>query len=390
MTGLSASNNQVLPYKLFCGGTNGNGFRKFHDCSTTIIKDSSVFSSWFIPPQIPFREKQLELIPSLLENYQTIYLFGSAGTGKTTVARSIADGIKLSGLNTKFVYVNCDVNTTSYRVFYQVIRGLGIFVPRSGLSYNLFREKFHQAYSHNTQLVVILDGIENLKENRALKELMESGVKLVMIGRKKFNYNSSQIELNFPSYNESQLYSILRQRAELGLANNTWDDEVLHLIAKRVAQESGNARRAIDVLRIAAKLAESEDSEKITTEHVEPAFNLCYDEEIAAAVRILPMHHRLILAAIAKTLDSGFQKLRNTRKKRRNLRPGTGAIYSEYAKIAESRGLKPLGVRRVSGILRELETLGLIELKIDLGGAYGNTKVVTKYNVPPHILTSFL
>ena len=44
---------------------------------------------------------------------------------------------------------------------------------------------------------------------------------------------------------------------------------------------------------------------------------------------------------------------------------------------------EPLTMRRVSGIINELTSQGLIETKMSYGGAYGNTKVVTSMIVSP-------
>src|SRR2546428_5189876 len=77
----------------------------------------------------------------------------------------------------------------------------------------------------------------------------------------------------FPPYNADELYDILAERSRLAFENGTAADGVLHLIAALAAQEHGDARRALDLLRVSAELAERQGEEHITEEHVQRAKN---------------------------------------------------------------------------------------------------------------------
>src|SRR2546426_6046224 len=58
----------------------------------------------------------------------------------------------------------------------------------------------------------------------------------------------------FPPYNADELYDILAERSRLAFENGTAADGVLQLIAALAAQEHGDARRALDLLRVSAEL----------------------------------------------------------------------------------------------------------------------------------------
>ncbi|MCC6028790.1 MAG: AAA family ATPase [Candidatus Korarchaeum sp.] len=382
----------------------------FYDTSYlgySIIKDKRVLRDSFIPDTLPGREEQIfqftRALSDLLSDQppSDVAFIGKPGTGKTAVAKNVTGKFKQEypNIRAKFIYINCSQATTSYRVMYQLNRALGVLVPPSGYPFDVLWDKFIEAYSSsNSRLVVILDEVDLLVRRdggRILYSLSrlnyELGrnlsISMVVISntldfldrldpRERSSFEP--LRIHFPPYTQPQLYNILRQRADLGLKLGTWDDEALHLIAARVAQESGDARRAIDVLRIAAEIAEDERAEKLAVRHVEKALNSVNEEEISVTVRTLPLHHRLILAAIAEILE------------RPQVRPGTGVIYSLYTKKAQSYGVKPLTMRRVSGILRELESLGLVEIKMDYGGARGNTKVVERMALPPTQMKSLL
>src|SRR5439155_1763053 len=75
----------------------------------------------------------------------------------------------------------------------------------------------------------------------------------------------------FPPYNADELYDILAERSRLAFENGTATDGVLQLIAALAAQEHGDARRALDLLRVSAELAERQGEEHITEEHVQRA-----------------------------------------------------------------------------------------------------------------------
>ncbi|ACB08130.1 AAA family ATPase [Candidatus Korarchaeum cryptofilum] len=375
--------------------------------SYSIIKDKRVLRDSFIPDTLPGREEQIFLFTRALSDLLSdqppsdVAFIGKPGTGKTAVVKNVSGKFKQEypNLRAKFVYINCSQASTSYRVMYQLNRALGVLVPPSGYPFDVLWDKFIEAYSSsNSRLIVILDEVDLLVRRdggRILYSLSrlnyelggDLSISMVVISntldflerldpRERSSFEP--LRIHFPPYTQPQLYNILRQRADLGIKLGTWDDEALHLIAARVAQESGDARRAIDVLRIAAEIAEDEKAEKLTVKHVEKALNSVNEEEISVTVRTLPLHHRLILAAIAEILE------------RPQVRPGTGVIYSVYGKRALSYGVKPLTMRRVSGILRELESLGLVEIKMDYGGARGNTKVVERMALPPEQMKSLL
>src|SRR3989440_5218810 len=91
----------------------------------------------------------------------------------------------------------------------------------------------------------------------------------------------------FPPYNADELFDILSERARLAFENGTAEDGVLQLIAALAAQEHGDARRALDLLRVSAELAERQGEEHITEEHVQRAKNKIELDTVIEAVKSL-------------------------------------------------------------------------------------------------------
>ena len=68
----------------------------------------------------------------------------------------------------------------------------------------------------------------------------------------------------FPPYNAGELQDILNQRVGIALKTDTIDEDVVPLCSALAAQEHGDARRALDLLRMSAELAERSKSLRIS------------------------------------------------------------------------------------------------------------------------------
>ena len=55
----------------------------------------------------------------------------------------------------------------------------------------------------------------------------------------------------------------------------------------------------------------------------------------------------------------------------------SGAVYEKYSQLCSKCGVDALTTRRVSGLLTELDTLGLISATVVNYGRYGRTKRIT-------------
>src|SRR5438552_1736501 len=139
---------------------------------------------------------------------------------------------------------------------------------------------------------------------------------------------------------------------------------VLHLIAALAAQEQGDARRALDLLRVSAELAERQGDEHITDEHVQRAKNKIELDTVIEAVKSLPTQSKVILLGILLNEEIGNAKLT------------TGEVYTTYRELCRKTGIVPLTQRRVTDLISELDMLGLVHARVRSFGRGGRTKEI--------------
>ena len=78
-------------------------------------------------------------------------------------------------------------------------------------------------------------------------------------------------EPQFPPYDATELTNILETRAEVAIADDAMEDGVLRLCSALAARDSGSARQALDLLRLAGEVAKTEDADNLREEHVNNA-----------------------------------------------------------------------------------------------------------------------
>jgi cell division control protein 6 len=161
-------------------------------------------------------------------------------------------------------------------------------------------------------------------------------------------------EVFFDPYPKDGILTILNERARLAFAKAV-DASVMEYCANVSAEEHGDARRAIDLLRIAAEIAGSKN-EPIAKNHVDLAMERLQKDRAEAALRRAPYHVKLVCAALAR-LTFNLEDVEGT------IWFSTSALYKQYCgKIVPEvqEGVKPLQYRRFSEILVQLENTGIV------------------------------
>ena len=288
----------------------------------------------------------------------------------------------------KVIYINCKlkkVADTEYRLIAQLIREFGEEVPITGLPTDEIYRTFIKLIDKNKQLIIlILDEIDQLVEKvgdetlynltRIGSELKNTEISIIGISNNlifadnldpRVKSSLSEEEIVFPPYNALQLQDILRSRSKRAFKKEVIDQGLIEKCAAYAAREHGDARRALELLRVAGEVAERKSSQKITIKDLDIAEEKIERDRVLDIVKTQPKQFQLTLFSILSTLPDNKNTI------------FTGGIYEHYKDSCIKVGLRPLTQRRISDIIAELDMLGIINAKVISKGRYGRTREIT-------------
>ena len=352
----------------------------------------------FMPEILPHREKEINTLASILvpalrdETPSNVFIYGKTGTGKTAVTKFVGKELLKKGRETgkkvNFIYINCEVVDTQYRLLQNITNHLiddwSERIPFTGWPTDEVYAKLKQMIEKEGGVtVIILDEVDKLKGDEALynlsrinSDLKNAKVSIVGISNDlKFTefldprVKSSLGEENmiFPPYDAGELQDILNQRVEIALKPGCIEEDVVPLCSALAAQEHGDARRALDLLRMAAELAERSKARKINRKHVRLAQNKIEIDRIIEVVRTLPTQSKLILLAV-------LLKEKHNKKTGTAGAVTTGEVYEIYKDLCKKTRTDSLTQRRVADLISELDMLGIITARVISKGRYGRTR----------------
>lgn len=366
--------------------------------SKSIFRNKKALTSSFKPENILHRGDQVEelasiLAPSLKGNDPSnIFIYGSVGTGKTLVVKHVTNEIReasqKSDKGLEIIYINCKmkkVADTEYRLLAQLARELGGEVPSTGLPTDAVYDRFFDKLKErNGVVIIILDEIDALVKKvgddflynltRIDEDLEGTRVSIIGISNDlnfteymdaRVKSSLSEEEIIFPPYNALELKGILNQRTDLALNDGALEDGVISKCAALAAQEHGDARRALDLIRVAGELAERSNKDIIGTELLDKAQTKIEKDRIVETVKSQPKHSKLTLYTILDMYENNGEKI------------ATGEVYNNYKKYVNEVGASSLTQRRVSDLISELDMLGIINAEVISKGRYGRTRQIS-------------
>jgi len=364
-----------------------------------IFKDKFVLQSNYRPEEIPHREEQIKQIASILapvlrgEKTSNLFLYGKTGSGKTLSVMYVKDELlkrvkKDDGFTLKIEYLNCKlkkVSDTEYRILAELIKKLGGKVPNTGLPTETVYNKFIELIDSEKQfLVLILDEIDQAVKKissdflynltRLNTELSKTQICLVGISNDltfldgldpRVRSSLSEEEIVFPPYNAIQLQEILNQRSGRAFKDKTVQEGVIAKCAAFAAREHGDARRALDLLRISGEIAERDNSKKILMKHLDEANTKIERDKILDVIKTEPKQFQYVLHSIITLVE-----------KNNNKPVFTGDVYNFYEEVCRKNKAEILTQRRVSDIVQEFDMLGIINVRVVSKGRGGRMREI--------------
>jgi cell division control protein 6 len=365
-------------------------FKKFVN-GATLFKDREVLRHDYLPERLPHREEQIRLLgetvaPVLRDaRCSNIFIYGTTGTGKTAVTKYVLSHLEVKakeyGAPVKFCYVNCRMTGSEYRVFANLSQNIGMAIPFTGLSVGEVFDRFRNGLdTSRTIFIVALDEVDALIKargdgllyelTRINETLHKSKVTIIGISNdlrlKEFLdprvFSSlSEEEMVFRPYDASELRNILLERSKLSFLEGALSEAALNICSALAAAEHGDARRALDLLRVAGEVAERQGAKVITEEHVREAEKHIEHNRVVEALKNLTLHSKLVLLSVYHLSKSSAT---------------TGEIYDLYNELCGELGAGLLTQRRLGTLVNELDAMGLLNAKVVSMGRYGRTKKI--------------
>ena len=357
---------------------------------------------------IVHREEQIEQIASVLapalrgEKVSNLFLYGRTGSGKTLSVRHVGNKLlekvkQLERDHLKFIYVNCKlkkVADTEYRIISEFIKSLGGSVPATGLPTDVVYSKFIDMIDDKKQsIILVLDEIDQAVKKisdsfiysltRINSELKNAQISLIGISNSltfmdnldpRVRSSLGEEELVFPPYNALQLQDILKERSNGAFKDGVLGEGVIEKCAAYAAREHGDARRALDLLRVAGELAERKRDKKVGVKYIDESNRKIEKDKMLDVIVSVPNQFQLVLWSMMK-LDSLKE---GNRKKGKMIddRIFTGDVYRCYQEVCGESKNEVLTQRRVGDIFAEFDMLGVINARVLSKGRHGRTREI--------------
>ncbi|GIQ96762.1 MAG: cell division control protein Cdc6 [Methanobacteriota archaeon] len=365
----------------------------------TLFQNKEFLRHNYKPNNLPHRKNEIDTLSfNLVEALKghipsNMTLYGVTGAGKTAVTNYVCSQLEEKGqqLNrsVQTVIVNCRQIDTQYRVLSHIGNSLLEDheideIPFTGWPTDrVFSELVKRMDSRQGVFIIVLDEIDHLVRkagddllynltnlNSSLKKArscvigISNDLKFTDFLDPRVRSRLGQLDVVFNPYDAQQLQDILRDRTKIALHDGVIGDGVIEMCAALAAQEHGDARCALDLLRVSAEKAELSGSQRVEQSHVKIAQHQIEADQMTPVIAKLPNQQKIVLAAILINEKNGLKNIQ------------TGEVYSIYSQACRHLGTNALTQRRVSGLISSLDMLGLITARTISKGRYGRSKEI--------------
>lgn len=356
-----------------------------------IIRDLSYLNEKYIPDKVLHRDFEIKSLFKYTppkSSSSIINIYGPTGTGKTLVVKVFGHIINVFSIKNKipvkFIYTNAKIfsSKSSYFVFRDIVSKMSGIPIKNGVKMGELTELFSYILnSSNKKYIIAIDEADSILSSDDANDflyllLRSNNISLITISNTLsfFRYLDSRVmssmvsnKLAFKPYNSKQIYDVLLDRARKAFYPNTFEDSALKYLSSWVAKDSGDMRKAIQLLKNAAILAETEDSRILTINHIKSAIDDYEIDTFYNEVLILPPIQILIVLAILEEAMSSD-----------SLDVDLNSAYERFSRLSNDFGFKPISKTTFSRKLDELKNTlyGFIDTSLIYMGRKGKKKVI--------------
>jgi cell division control protein 6 len=369
-----------------------------------------------LPSQIIGREKKAKELVRFLLGYKHglvvpfISVYGRSGSGKSTIVKFVCENLDQ---DISYAFVNLRKARTVFGCANLILTELGQPSLKSAQGINTAIEQISNAIEQRLSnsnkkkknnndnnaaklFVLVLDEFDVLLYDKRGKpsdfiykllvmeeKLREKGYLMCIVAISNNVMSDYEIddrvrsrigtsEVFFEPYSLQAVLAILKDRAAKAFSQPV-DYEILQYSADQSSKEHGDARRAIDLLRVAAEIAGKRGGEKISKMHIDAAVARLQRDRVSTTLSSASFHLKLVATALVRISYLTQEAWHST-----------STVYNQYRLILDER-IKPLTYRRIAELLTELENMGLV---ISYTSSKGRHGYGTQYKlvVPPEAI----
>ena len=334
----------------------------------SLFKNDDALDLEWVPKVIPFRESQQSRIADCIKpllagrNGKNLFVYGDPGIGKTAATRWVLRDLEENTDEVAALYVNCWQKNSSYKVLIDICHQLGYKFTQNKNTDEIFAVIRNML--NKKAAVFVFDEVDKIEDFDFLYSIMNDIYKKSIVLITNYKDWLTGIEarvrsrlmpemLEFPKYNATEIEGILRQRVEYAFVSGVWPDNLISLIAKK-AEEFGDIRAGIFMLRESGLAAENDSSKKIEEKHVTSTFSKVNEQTIQKSTD-LEEDSQLILDVIKQNSPRKIGELFNLYKEQ-----GGGQTYKTFQRK-----------------IMKLEKSKFITTNKIVGGTEGTTTIIT-------------
>lgn len=336
-----------------------------------------------IPKKLLNRDDELKVLKEFVHDSiidskpGSLYICGAPGTGKTACLTKVLDGVR-EKIKAKTIFLNCMTLRHSQTIFAKLANLLDSagksFTNSEGLKYIEKKIK-----SNGQRILLVLDEIDQLesKDQDVLYKLFEMPFvpksKLVLVGiANSLDFTDrvlprlqtktcKPILLQFQPYRKDDICAILQERIDEKYANIV-EASAIQFCARKVSAMTGDARKALDIMRRAVEKAEGQSKKstddsiiKVTIGHVASVCSDVYGAKLAPSSNVkfvFPLQQKIIICVVVGCL-----------KQSRIKEIAVSRLYQAYCRVSYSKHLTPVSQEELNSICDLLESQGVISVK---------------------------
>jgi cell division control protein 6 len=368
---------------------------------TSLFKDESKLDINYIPPRLPHRETELNLLNQFFrfavetpgKMTQRILVVGKVGSGKTALTQLFGQNINREaqkrGINLHYAHVNCrECKGSLFMIIQRIVLKFHPNYPKRGYSAQELLQTLMQILDdQKAYLILTLDELDALIQNegsdslytltRVQEDRQIPAQRLSVIGIVRDTTLLNTLDASTKStlqrniikleeYSQPQLRDILSDRAATAFRDSTVPPQSIDLLAELAVLENGDARYAIELMWRAGKYADAQNARELQPEHIRKAAGTIYPTIQKDTISTLNFHQKLLLLGIARQFkhsDSAHLSM--------------GEAEDAYAVVCEEYGQEKRGHTQLWKYMHELSILDIIKTETSGAGQRGKTTLIS-------------